>query len=152
MINAITDLAGLKQAIEDLLQDNFYAPDLVEEPSFRKNPPSKHEDLLVARDDWLRENYNKDEVVLSKGYKLVKDYTESYFRCRSCACGQLFFLAPDERKENFKFNCNSMPCHEPYFRLENSFFRLVKTTKPEGYTPDKFDFSDWDAIKRATGF
>ena len=153
MTNVINDLAGLKQAIEDLLKDNFYAPDLVEEPAFRKNPPSRPEDLLRARDDWLRKNYNKDEVVLSKDYKLVKDYTESYFRCRSCVCGQLFFLAPEDHKDNFKFNCNSMPCHEPDFRLENTFFRLVRTaTKSEGYKPDTFDFSDWAAIKRATGF
>lgn len=152
MTNVISDLAGLKQAIEDLLKDNFYAPDLVEEPSFIKNPPLKFEDFKKANDDWLKENYSKNEVVLSKDYKLVKDRTESYYRCQSCVCRGLLFLAPADRKENFKFNCNSMPCQEPDFRLGNFFFRLVKTTKSEGYTPDEFDFSDWDAIKRSTGF
>jgi hypothetical protein len=28
----------------------------------------------------------------------------------------------------------------------------VVASKPEGYKPDEFDFSNWDAIKRSTGF
>lgn len=151
MINAITDLVSLKQAIADLLEDNFYAPDLLEEPSFRKNGMTQ--DVLRERDAWLIDNYSKDEVILSKGFKLVKDHTLSHYRCRTCACARLFIWAPDGNKDNFKFPCGSMPCHEPSSLREKSFFLLVRAaTKPEGYTPDQFDFSDWDAIKRATGF
>ena len=61
------------------------------------------------------------------------------------------------------FTCCDMLCT----RTKNSFFRVhriispnpvrpvavqVVVPKEEGYKPDEFDFSDWDAIKRSTGF
>lgn len=147
----VSNLGGFMLAVKELRAENFYAPGLIPDPGFVTGTTNQL-DFTRAREDWLRENCSKKEVVLSEGYKLVKEYTSSYYRCRGCACSALMEVAPLWEEENFRFNCGWMPCQEPQNGSKFSYFKLVNVVKPKGYTQDQFDFSDWDAIKRATGF
>ena len=39
-----------------------------------------------------------------------------------------------------------------FLRRENLLEPEPTPTKPSGYKPDEFDFSDWDSIKKSIGF
>lgn len=81
--------------------------------------------------------------------------------CCSCDWPRLRVIAQANLRADAdkNFSCCDMLCT----RTENSFFsvrriispdtlRVPAVPKPEGYRPDEFDFSNWDAIKRSTGF
>lgn len=102
-------------------------------------------------------------IVLLKIVQLDAQYSGAV--CCDCDWPRLRALARANLRADAdkNFSCCDMLCT----RTKNSFFSVrriirpeavrpidmqVVASKPEGYKPDEFDFSNWDAIKRSTGF
>lgn len=102
-------------------------------------------------------------IVLLKIVQLDTKYPGAV--CCNCDWPRLRVIARANLRSDAdkNFSCCDMICT----RTKNSFFSVrrilrpevvrpidmqVVASKPDGYKPDEFDFSDWDAIKRSTGF
>ena len=143
-----TDSEAFKKVAQELISAGFTMNSMVPPPLCVE---IYTDDELAALSKAVR------EVVLTEKYKLIKEYTP-HDPCGFCAWYRMHDAVSDSLADDdySTFSCKGMACVEDVVALpQQAYFTLVRIDLPKKettYEEDKFDFSDWGGIRRASGF
>lgn len=142
-----TDSEAFKQVAQELISAGFTVSSM--------SPPPLDVDVYTD-DERAAMSKAVREVVLTEKYKLLKEYTTDD-PCKRCAWERINWSVCDNLGvDDSIFSCKGMMCVEDVVALpQQAYFTLVRIDLPKKentYEEDKFDFSDWNGIRRASGF
>lgn len=150
----ITDTHGIFTALTHLESEQFTKEKI--QPALPQQPLGFVSKAVL--DKYIRDAADIKELVLSKDYRLVKEYTTQrpggLGACRMCVWKEFIREARKHAIPPRNYGCLNMPCAEPDSSKKSAHFTLVRIDQksPGTFKEDEFDFSDWNGIRRASGF
>lgn len=150
----LTDTHGIFTALMHLESEQFTKEKI--QPALPQQPRGLISKAVL--DEYLRAAADIQELVLSKEYKLVKEYTTQrpggFGACRLCVWKEFIREAKKNAVHPRNYGCLNMPCAEPDSSKRSAYFTLVQIDQksPGTFKEDEFDFSDWNGIRRSSGF